>query len=444
MKLGIRVHSLQLLFSIVVLLFILSTELLAIPAFARKYKTSCSTCHESITKRNAFGESFRRVGYYIPVDDLQKIKERPVSLGADEWKELWPEAVWPGSLPPSFPLSLYSQMRINKQFETQNSSSNTSFSMPRDLVLLFGGAFGEGVAFFGQWAAYLDGKNAVGLFRFFFQFNSIFGEKSLINARVGRFEPGITDGYTGSQKLTLSFPSTLSFDPSGGWTPRTAQSGIELNGIYKSRIYYAAGIVNGEGKTTDDPTDRKDIYGRIAYQFGGTGFDGRDTSLVYNNDAAYEQFANAGVYAYSGSRNNLASPSGIYNSQFSRIGFDFLYHINKFDILLGVISGQDENPFNTKQNSKSLASFVELNYKIYPWLFGVLRVESVKSWLPDQDKHNHYDIIPNITILQRANIRFSVEGLIRIAGELENNGVTAAPDNSKPFQFVTINSLIAF
>ena len=38
----------------------------AIPAFARKYKTGCVTCHTIFPKLTPFGEQFRRNGYRFP------------------------------------------------------------------------------------------------------------------------------------------------------------------------------------------------------------------------------------------------------------------------------------------------------------------------------------------------------------------------------------------
>jgi hypothetical protein len=35
----------------------------AVPAFARKYGTSCYTCHSGFPARNAFGEAFKNNGY---------------------------------------------------------------------------------------------------------------------------------------------------------------------------------------------------------------------------------------------------------------------------------------------------------------------------------------------------------------------------------------------
>ncbi len=35
----------------------------AIPAFARKYQTSCSTCHNDFPELNDFGEAFKKNGF---------------------------------------------------------------------------------------------------------------------------------------------------------------------------------------------------------------------------------------------------------------------------------------------------------------------------------------------------------------------------------------------
>jgi thiol-disulfide isomerase/thioredoxin len=37
-----------------------------IPAFSRKYKTSCSTCHYAAPMLNGFGKAFKNNGYRYP------------------------------------------------------------------------------------------------------------------------------------------------------------------------------------------------------------------------------------------------------------------------------------------------------------------------------------------------------------------------------------------
>ena len=54
------------------LILLFSAALLAprsgytIPAFARKYQTSCQTCHVAIPTLTPFGEAFRQNGYRFP------------------------------------------------------------------------------------------------------------------------------------------------------------------------------------------------------------------------------------------------------------------------------------------------------------------------------------------------------------------------------------------
>src|SRR5437667_8090899 len=82
----------------------------AIPAFARKYQTSCQTCHIGFPKLNAFGEAFRLNGYRMPKETEDQIKLKPVSLGADAYKRMWPRAIYPSDLPGQVPLAVNVKM----------------------------------------------------------------------------------------------------------------------------------------------------------------------------------------------------------------------------------------------------------------------------------------------------------------------------------------------
>src|SRR5512141_2958370 len=79
----------------------------SIPAFARKYQTSCQTCHVAIPALTPFGEAFRQNGYRFPAgSDPEMTKIPPVPLGAEGYKKLWPAAVWPGEIPGMPPLAV--------------------------------------------------------------------------------------------------------------------------------------------------------------------------------------------------------------------------------------------------------------------------------------------------------------------------------------------------
>src|SRR6266705_1617731 len=76
-----------------------------IPAFARKYQTSCSTCHNNYPELNDFGEAFKKNGFKFPKDDESFVKEPPVLLGSKAQKEAFPGAVYPGEIPGTVPVA---------------------------------------------------------------------------------------------------------------------------------------------------------------------------------------------------------------------------------------------------------------------------------------------------------------------------------------------------
>src|SRR5258708_1015708 len=75
----------------------------AIPAFSRKYQTSCTTCHNNYPELNDFGEAFKKNGFKFPKDDEVFVKEPPVLLGSKAQKEAFPGVVYPGEIPGYLP-----------------------------------------------------------------------------------------------------------------------------------------------------------------------------------------------------------------------------------------------------------------------------------------------------------------------------------------------------
>src|SRR5580693_8313807 len=99
----------------------LGKPIYAIPAFSRQYGTSCSTCHVAFPKLNDFGKAFKDAGFKFPKDDETFLKVPPVMLGAPAQKEIWPKAIWPGTIPGLPPIGL----RFNTFFQvTPKNASN--------------------------------------------------------------------------------------------------------------------------------------------------------------------------------------------------------------------------------------------------------------------------------------------------------------------------------
>src|ERR1035438_5811649 len=78
------------------MLLVPATPAYGIPAFSRKYQTSCATCHNNFPELNDFGLAFKKNGFKFPKDDESFVKEPPVLLGAKALKEVFPKAIYPG------------------------------------------------------------------------------------------------------------------------------------------------------------------------------------------------------------------------------------------------------------------------------------------------------------------------------------------------------------
>src|SRR5512142_1802268 len=195
---------------------------LAVPAFARKYQTSCQTCHIVFPKLNAFGEAFRLRGYRMPAETEELVKQKPVSLGAPAYKRLWPKAVWPGQLPGNVPLA------INVKFADVNTSTlnddgtvtsiKNDFQFPQEANIFAAGTLGDAISFFSEmtFGENPDGSVAVELEHARLDFDSPFGPEDLFHFRIGKMAPNVADGF---QEMWIStdaaIDSLFAFNPVG-------------------------------------------------------------------------------------------------------------------------------------------------------------------------------------------------------------------------------------
>ena len=392
----------------------------AIPVFARKCRTSCTTCHIAIPKRNAFGEAFRRNGYRLPVEDEVAVKEDPVVLGAEGWKAIWPEAIWPGAIPGTVPIAFYVHMRAVWS-EGDGGNGDFTFDAPHEVEMLFGGTLTEKVSFFGEWLLFEKGKTDEGrLGSFYLQYNDLFGIEDSLNVKIGKFDPGGLDGYNAFKKdnrLTLDHYLTNDYKvvPStvGGnkvdfrWNYRTRQSGVELNGIVADRFEYAVGIVNGNGSVSGDE-DQKDVYYRLGYKlFGETmtmkNAPGGELSII---DNWRDDSITIGTHGYFG-KTSLNTSALSWKNDFERFGIDLRGKYNRLEVGASTVFGNDDNPGGANEDIDSNAWFVQATYLVYPWLLPTVRYSEVnfdKNWATDAE-----NLVFSLTALQTANMRWVAE-----------------------------------
>src|SRR5512143_3659238 len=160
----------------------------SIPAFSRKYKTSCATCHSVFPKLTAFGEAFRRNGYQFPDGgDAEATKEEPVSLGAEGNKKAFPDALWPNSIPGTVPISVIAELEATY---TPKGEPKWDFgTLEGEVELMTAGTLGEDISFLGELEVADD---AIEIERANIIFSNLFGGTTArFNVKLGKFEPGV-------------------------------------------------------------------------------------------------------------------------------------------------------------------------------------------------------------------------------------------------------------
>ena len=384
----------------------------AIPAFARKYETSCQTCHTGFPKLNPFGEAFRLNGYRMPKETEDQIKIKPVSIGADAYKKMFPKAIYPSDLPGQVPLALNVKMANVYESsidETGHSIVHNDFQFPQEANLFAGGTLGEHFGFLGEvtWAENPDGSSETELEHMQLQAGSFIGPEHLFNVKIGKFAPDLADGF---QEMWLStdngIDTLFSFNPiglhggtglaedGGGISLPSGVKGLELYGVGAHRFFYTVGIVNGLGPSSSGNVDgntSKDFYARADYKFGGMGLDGDTTGVTLPPENWRERSFRVGVLGYHGDGKGIDFPltddSGaevnVQDRSFGRAGVYASWYFDDLNVFGVAMTGQDHlDTFDAdgarvnQETFRYKTWFIQGDYVILPPLQASLRYES--------------------------------------------------------------------
>jgi hypothetical protein len=429
----------------------------AIPAFSRKYQTSCTTCHSNYPELNDFGEAFKKSGFKFPKDDETFVKEPPVLLGSKAQKEAFPGAVYPGEIPGSVPVAFrYSgNFTYNaKQPISAGFLPRTDLFVPNTFTVIGAGSFGPTLSFWVDNDISAGGDNAAaGLGDGYLKVNDL-GHglglpKDTLNLRMGQFELDLPITQARTINLTpYDVYSQASIAPvsnavcstigSPAGTPCTTnnplqfgipQRGIEIGGYPNDGNFtWSVAVVDG---SNNGPALRnsKDVYVRVSQRFnlerdpesrnaiqaaGPTG--PRDhTSIRF------------GAFYYYGRNalnmdNSLFPGFGTVHEPFYRAGGDFRFKYRHFELYGVGMYGHDQDLLpNTATGVGYLRTspvtftggFAEAEYWIYPWAIALMRYDVVNSPTDFSNGTSRHDtrnrFSPGIQFLVRANIKVAFE-----------------------------------
>jgi hypothetical protein len=409
----------------------------AVPAFARKYETSCQTCHVGFPKLNPFGEAFRLNGYRLPKETEDQIKIKPVSLGADAYKKLWPKAIYPSDLPGQVPLAFNVKMAsvyASSLDANGRSLTKNDFQFPQEANLFGGGTLGEHMSFLGEvtWAEKPDGSSGTELERAHLQIGPF--RDHLINFKLGKFATDLADGFHEMWLSTDNGVDTLfGFNPigpnggselsdTGGISFPGNVKGIEMYGVGAHRFFYTVGAVNGLGPSPGGNTDanaHKDVYARVDYKFGGMGLDGDTTGLVLPPENWRERSLRVGVLGYSGNGKGFDVPFpdekvNVQDRTFTRAGLYASWYFNDLNVFGVAMTGRDKlDTFNADGALADSSShrfhtwFVQGDYVILPPLQASLRYENLSP--ADREARSLRFVNASLAYFAYANVKTMLE-----------------------------------
>ncbi len=264
--------------------FVALREAGAVPSFSRKYQTSCQTCHTVYPVLNAFGEAFRRNGYRFPSKDgsLDSDSEKPtaIQLGQEQYKTLFPSAVWPDKILESIPLSVWmnGSLAVNIPNSDAQAAAGNTFTwsgIEAEMHIFGAGAFNDNLTYMTQLT--LDTEGGVDIETAYLLWNDIVGPNHLFNLWVGRlFAPQLTSFGLHSSYLSDTVMPGVSV---GGLYNATAPftlgmghtDGAELNGIVAHRFGYSLGWVASSNASGLSMPNAEDVYAHLGVKLGGHG-----------------------------------------------------------------------------------------------------------------------------------------------------------------------------
>lgn len=417
-----------------------------IPAFSRKYRTSCSTCHIAAPKLNVMGEAFRLNGYRFPDNDQLLRKDEPVPLGEEEWKALWPRAIPPGELPNVLPLALRIQNDI--QFLKDGSGAlSTSFLFPSDVYLLGAATLGGGLAAFMETEWNREEGFEVLQAKVLFQDPLPFLPPRSLNLWVGlqnlflfTFADRQIDraGRLVFRWQEFSATQMQPIDPAGSastdaFSLRATQPALEANGIGWSRIGYAVGVSQGASSTTRDNNSAKDAYYRVRWKIGGLGLDGRYAQgakpvlggggQLLDRSLVLEQFGYWG-------EEPVAGGAGDRHRHFGVAARGLL---GPLDAGVGYVLGRYDRPWGTEREAglEVASVFAKVEYLAFPWLMPTFKFEDFRADPQGRDaaaieSQRQTRLMPGAVFLIRQNLRGVVEA------EFFTRHAPQAPDSGFP------------
>ncbi|MBI2896173.1 MAG: hypothetical protein HYY06_21625 [Deltaproteobacteria bacterium] len=378
----------------------------AIPVFARRYQTSCVTCHVAFPRLTPFGEAFMRQGYRFPEDDEGHVNQEPgdMELGNPAYRDMFPSAVWPSSMPSIPPLAVVAHGWIGGDpFLGREAPSELSFdNLGANVDLFLAAHLGKRFTVYGKLGVGTGPSVQVQHQRLFLSINDVLPDSTI---RVGQFVPEIFQANQSARTCTTCHFSMRRPVGQSQWN-YGSQVGVEIADTVAHRLRYVVGVVEGNG---NQPNLEKDFYVRLAAKLGGLSLDGRSGGTE-SSDNWVDNSVELGVFGYYGNAelataDEAGEPVTVRDRFFAAGGdvFATWRDVGLYGLALHEVHGQ---PTYADKQVRVERYVGRLRYVFFPWLVPEATFEYFNTEL-DQDMT--YQVMGTVDLLVRANMKVWLE-----------------------------------
>jgi len=405
----------------------------AIPPFARRYRTTCASCHTAAPKLNAVGEAFRLHGYRLKRFDEAIGQEPGLPLGDDGWRGLWPRGIWPGEIPSGPPVALRIQADV-VSLPAGRKPSGVQLRLPHEVYFLAAASLGDGLAAFIE----LTGEPGESF--------GISQAKLIVTDPIRALPHGALNLWIGRQNPYLFTFADRQIDRAGvlvfAWQsyrvadlrltdpvrPDTLKSpnafslgqtlpAVELNGVLRGRTFYSIGVAQGAGPGQDDNNQSKDFYYKVRHKWGGLRLDGEYDVGAGPPPGGNGQLRDHAIivehFGYFGEEPGTGSIPDRHRS----FGANVRVVRGPLDVGIGAVTRRDKDPWGTGAAAEMRSRFAKGEYLFWPWLAGSLKLEQFNATSPVAQRAGYTRgadervlVAPGIVALLRQNARLVIEG----------------------------------
>jgi hypothetical protein len=320
-----------LILSIFLTLFITS-ESNAIPAFARRYKISCTTCHAPIPKLKPYGDEFAGNGFIMK--ENEKARDY-VSAGDDL---LW--------LNKDFPVGV--RFDAYAVYD-EDKPVDKDLQIPWGVKILSGGTLYKNIGYY-FYFYFSERGEVAGIEDAYVHFDNIFG--SNLDIMAGQFQ---TSDPLMKRELRLTFEDYMIYKQRFGLSRTNLaydRGLIFVYGVEKTGTDLIAMVVNGNGKAE-------------------AGFDKKFDDDPFKNfglriNQGIGDIASIGGYFYKGREKFVYSDGilGTFENELTYVGPDFNVGIGPIEFTFQYLIRKDTNPMFLSQSEeyKSKGTIAEIIY----------------------------------------------------------------------------------